>query len=368
MKKKWLGIFLCTCMTVGSLTGCSAGDQIKNAITNQNENSEKKEENPLIENADSYVELSDYSVISLKKEEIEKELQSNIDKTLEQYPVYQKIKKGKVKSGDIVNIYYVGKMDGKAFDGGSCTKESDPQGFDLEIGSNTFIDGFEKQLIDKKIGKTYDIIVTFPEEYSANPDLAGKEAVFTVTLNHKQGKKLSQKFNDAFVKKNLTDYTSVEDYKTKSRDSIRRTMAVSRVCEEAKINQYPDDKVKGMEKQLKTSIEAYLSQGNMTLDDYLKQLNTTKEDYEKQVTETAKEDVRKQLVYNAIAQAEKIKISDEEYQEELKIYLTNYNCTKESDLNDTFEKTYGATAKKIIYNDLLYQKVADYLVKNIKET
>lgn len=368
--KKFLAMSLCACMTLTTFTGCGVIDDLKNAITNQEDkdNSEKKDENPLIENAKSYIDLADYSTISLKKADIDKELQSKIDEELNNQASYKKIKKGKVKSGDTVNIFYVGKVDGKAFDGGSYTKETNPEGFDLTIGSKTFIDGFEDALIGKSIGKTYDINVTFPENYSANEDLAGKKAVFTVTINSKQGKKIKQKFNDKFVKKYLTDYTSAEDYKTKTRASIITSMAISKVCEDTKINKYPEDRVKSMKTQLKTSIEQYLTQNNVTLDDYLANMNTTEEDYEKQVDETAKEDVGNQLVYNAIAQAEDIKITDEEYQEELKTYLTNYNCEKESDLNDTFEKTYGTTAKKIIYNDLLYQKVADYLAKNVKES
>ncbi|MDD7402753.1 MAG: FKBP-type peptidyl-prolyl cis-trans isomerase [Butyribacter sp.] len=362
MKKKWLMLSLCSCLAVASMTGCGAADKAKKTVNME------KESTPLIQNAKSYIELADYSVIELDKDEIDKELQEGIDQTLDEYATYKHVKKGTVKDGDTVNIFYVGKIDGVAFDGGSCTKENTPDGYDLEIGSNTFIDGFEEGLIGKKIGKTYDIDVTFPDNYSANEELSGKKAVFTVTINYKQGKKVKQEFTDDFVKKNLTTYTSVEDYMTQNRATIIQSKAVAKVCNDTKIKKYPEDKVKEMETQLKTSIEAYLAQNSMTLDDYLTNLNTSKEDYEKQVKETAQEDVGNQLVYNAIAQAENITISDDEYKEELKTYLTNYNCEKESDLNKQFKETYGTTAKQIIYNDLLYQKVADYLVKNVKES
>lgn len=366
--KKILAMSLCACLTIAAFTGCGVIDDLKNAITNQENSSEEKEENPLIENAKSYIDLANYTTISLKTADIDEQLQSKIDEELDSQATYKKIKKGKVKSGDTVNIYYVGKVDGEAFDGGSCTKDTNPDGYDLTIGSQTFIDGFEDALIGKSIGKTYDINVTFPDSYSANADLAGKDAVFTVTINSKQGKKIKQKFTDKFVKKYLTDYESAEDYKTQNRASIIRSMAIAKVCEDTKVNDYPEDKIESMETQLKTSIEAYLSQNNVTLDDYLANMNTTEEEYQKQVEETAKEDVANQLVYNAIAQAENLEITEDEYQEELETYLTNYSCEKESDLDDTFKKTYGTTAKKIIYNDLLYQKVADYLVNNVKES
>lgn len=333
---------------------------------------EKKQEkekvvDPVIDKAGDYVKLSDYKKIELKKSEIDAQLQSRIDEALEQYTTYKKIKKGKVKKGDTVNIYYVGKIDGKEFEGGSCTKESNPEGYDLNIGSGSFIPGFEDGLIGKKIGQTCDVNATFPDDYPQNEELAGKKAVFTVTINYKNGEKIKKKFDDAFVKENLPDYASAEDFKTKTREDIVRSMAVDTVVNDSEIKDYPKEYIDAMEKQLRTSIEGYLSQQGMTLDDYLKQGNTTKEAYEEQVEKTAKENVGSQVIYNAIMQAENMKIEDKEYQSELDIYLKNYNTEKESDLDSTFEKVYGTRAKNIIYSDMIYNKVADYLVTQVTE-
>lgn len=161
--KKLLTVFLCAGLTVSSLTGCAAGDRLKNAITNGKSSSKKSESSTSelteIKNAKSYITLSDYKTINLKTADIDKQVESKIAQDLESYTSYKKIKKGKVKKGDTVNIYYEGKVDGKAFDGGSLTKETSPEGYDLEIGSGTFIAGFEDQLIGKTIGKTYDINV-----------------------------------------------------------------------------------------------------------------------------------------------------------------------------------------------------------------
>lgn len=243
-----------------------------------------------------------------------------------------------------------------------------PSGYNLTIGSHSFIDGFEDALIGKSIGKTYDIDVTFPDPYENNPDFSGKPAVFTVTLNYKQGEKVTPKLTEDFIKEYLPDYESVEDYKKKMRESVVRSMAVEKVCKDTTVNDYPENRVSGMEKQLKTSIESYLTQNNSTLDDYLTGLQISEEDYKAQIETTSKQDVANQLVYNAIAQAENIEISDDEYKKELDTYLTNYSCEKESDLNKTFEDMYGATANVIINNDLLYNKIADYLAKNVKES
>lgn len=329
----------------------------------------KKEEtvDPVIKDAGKYVELADYKNITLKKSEIDMELDNQVNQALDDYAEYEKVKKGKVKKGDTVNIFYVGKIDGKAFDGGSCTKETSPEGYDLEIGSNTFIPGFEDGLIGKKIGKTYDVNATFPEKYSQNEALAGKTAVFTVTINYKNGEKKKLKFDDAFVKKNLTNYQSAADFKKKNRESIVRSKAISQVVDGSKIKEYPKAYLDAMKKQLNTSIEGYLSQQGVTMDDYLAQGNLTKEDYEEQVDKTAKENVGGQVVYNAIMQAEGMKIEDGDYKKELDSYLENYNAQKEADLDSTFQSVYGTRARNIIYSDLIYNKVADYLVAQVKE-
>lgn len=362
---KFAALALCGALTLTSFTGCGKTD--KKASVESDSKSEKAED-VLIADAASYVKLADYATISLSKSEIDKELQSKIDQALEAQVTYEKVKKGKVKKGDTVNIYYVGKIKGKTFEGGSCTKETTPEGYDLEIGSNTFIEGFEDGLIGKKVGQTCDVKTKFPDEYPANADLAGKEAIFTVTINSLRGKKITPKFDDAFVKKNLPEYKSAAEYKEKTRESIVKTKAVEKICKDSKVNKYPDDKLKSMKTQLKTSIEAYLKQNNTTLKDYMTSMNTTEEDFNKQLETTAKEDIAKQLVYNAVAQAEKLEIADADYQKKLKEYLTNYNCKSESELSKSFSENYGTSAKNIIYNDILYDKVAAFLLEKVKES
>ena len=145
-------------------------------------------------------------------------------------------------------------------------------------------------------------------------------------------------------------------------------MAIAKVCKDTKVNDYPKDRVSSMEKQIKTSIESYLVQNNSTLEDYLSGLKISEEDYVAQIETTSKQDVANQLVYNAIAQAENIEVTDEEYKKEIDTYMKNYGCEKESDLDKTFHDMYGTTANMIINNELLYSKIADYLVGNVKES
>jgi FKBP-type peptidyl-prolyl cis-trans isomerase (trigger factor) len=366
-RNKLLALALCVSLSVTALGGCGSENKETKKTESGKKEEAKKSEDPLIAKAASYVTLAEYKTVELKKSDIDKAVQDKIDQELDTYATYKKIKKGKVKSGDTVNIYYVGRIDGTAFEGGSCTKDKYPNGFDLTIGSKSFIDGFEDGLIGKTVGKTYDINVTFPESYPNNPDLAGKPAVFTVTLNYLRGDKIKSKFDNEFVKKNLTQYESVKDYKEKNRKTIIRSKAIEQVCKSSEVKNYPENKVEEMQTQLDTSISNFLKSQSMTMSDYLKNNSMTQEQYDKELAENAKQDVGNQIVYNAIAQAEKIEVTDEEYQTELNTYLSNYGCKSETELDTAFTTNYGTTAKNIIYNELLYSKVADYLVGNVKE-
>lgn len=160
-----------------------------------------------------YVTLCDYEKIEIPKKEIEPskdEVESQISSLLSSanYGVYE----GKVKKGDTVNIDYTGKIDGKEFSGGSAT------GQPLEIGSHTFIDNFEDQIIGHTPGDTFDVNVTFPKDY-ASEEVAGKDAVFTVKLNY-----IAPKLTDEFVAKNFSQsegISTVKELKNHIKDNLR---------------------------------------------------------------------------------------------------------------------------------------------------
>lgn len=374
-KNKVLALALCACMSVAAFTGCGGEkeDTSSKAQVEEDKDSDKAENlediEPIVENAASYLELASYDTVPLKTSEIEKNLQDTIDEQVEKQATYDKVKKGKVEDGDTVNLYYVGKVDGKAFENGSCTKKENPNGYNLTIGSGKFVDGFEEALVGKKIGGTYDIDVTFPESYPQNPDLAGKDTVFTVTVNYKNGKKHTPKFNDKFVKQYMSSsFKSVKDFKEQNRAAIVKNMAVSYVVDNTEIKEYPADYLAYTKKQLKTAVENYLIQYNGTMEDYLASMGKTEEEYDQMIEEQAKKDLDSQLTYSAIMQAENMEITDSEYQASLQQYYKQFNCEDESGLDDVFLQYYGTKAKNIIYSDILYDKISSLLVKNVKES
>lgn len=358
-----LVLVLCAVLTISSVSGC--GSDKKESKTEEKEI--KLETRKYIKDAEKYIELADYKEISLKKLQIEEELQKDIDEQLSAHVTYKKIKKGTVKKGDTVNIYYVGKVDGKEFEGGSCTKETQPAGYDLTIGSGTFIEGFEDGLIGKKIGEVVDVDTTFPENYPQNESLAGKKAVFTVTINAKQGKKITPVFDDAFVKENVDGYDTAKEYKQETRKSIVRSMAIEQVTKATKVKEYPETIMAEAKNQNTTYIEYMLSQQGMKFDDYLEQIGKTEEDFEKDNDESAKENVRYQLTYHAIAQKEGIKATEEEYKDKLEEYIANFGAKDEDDMRKQFKQIYGVEITTIVYNDIYNNKVADLLVDYVKE-
>ncbi len=376
---KILSAALCAAISMTALTSCSLPSVKKNTKTVEKEKpsgeeksedsskSESESKSPVIENAQSYVTLPDYDTVKLSSKEIDKQVEENKQESLKAYSKKEKIKKGTVKKGDTVNIYYVGKLNGKAFDGGSCTKKDTPEGFDLKIGSHNFIEGFEEQLIGKKIGKTVKIHVTFPESYPQNEDLAGKKTEFTVTLNHKV-KEVLPKFTDKFVKKKLSSYKSVADYEKKTRVKVKEDMALKKVVDKAKVNNYPDGLVEEKQKSMQSVIEESLASNNTTLDDYLSAQKISKEDFMKQMNEAAENDISTQCIYYAIAQKENLSVEQSEYDKELKNCLANYGCKTEAELDKRFMQYYGSNAKTVIYMNIMYTKISEFLGGKVKES
>ena len=318
---------------------------------------------------DHYVQLGDYSKIELSTSSIDENTQSQIDDNIKALNDYKKSKKGKVKLGDTINIYYVGKIDGETFEGGSCTKEDNPEGFNLEIGSGNFIDGFEDVLIGKTIGKEYKIEASFPEEYPPNEELAGKPAVFTVTINYKV---IYPELTDELVKKNFKDFdenykNTADDYAKYIRSNMIRDMAWDYVYISSTVTEYPEDMLEEVKVQYVTPITYYLSKNGTTLEEYLEAAGMSQEDFDSQVEKSAKTDLEKRLIFGAIFKKENKEVSEEEYKEILDQYLKEYSCDDQEALDKLFEQYYGTASDSIINNEIIYSNVVDLLAENVKE-
>lgn len=235
------------------------------------------------------VALADYKNISVPEDEVaatEEEVEGEITSMLESHKELSTDENLEIADGDEVNIDYVGTVDGVEFEGGN----SGGAGYDLTIGSGTFVDDFEQQLIGHKPGEEVSVEVTFPEDY--NEEMAGKDAVFAVTIN---GIQVTPELTDTFVAENLADTEEVStaaEYRAKVENNFYqehlRDYLTTYVLENSTINSYPRKYVKATKSILKNSDES----SGMEMEDEIA--------YEKELTQRAEEEIKETMVYQAV--------------------------------------------------------------------
>jgi len=271
--------------------------------------------------ASSIVTLpSDYKNITIPLSEVEytdAEFEEEKTSQLESHKVLNSESAKEIESGDTVNIDYVGTIDGVEFEGGN----SNGEGSDLEIGSGTFIPGFEDQLIGHKSGEVFDINVTFPEDYGTE-ELNGKDAVFNVTIN---GLYELGEFNDEFVAENLKAYaTTVDEYKEyladKEYESRVKQYVSDYIDKNSTLSKYPKKYLKQLQALKMYSDEQsyeYMNQmyqqfygyGFSSFEEYT---GKTNEEYMDEVEQSAKDSELTVFALQAIAEIEGITVSDDD--------------------------------------------------------
>lgn len=266
-----------------------------------------------------------------------------------------------VESGDIATIDFEGFVDGKAFEGGKA------EGHDLEIGSNTFIPGFEDQIIGMKIDEEKDIQVKFPDEYFSK-DLAGKDATFKVKV-HEIKKKELPKLDDEFAK-DVSEFDTLkelkEDIKQKQQKQNNekakyetQEAVMKAVCENVKV-EIPSGMVEMEVENALKDMEQRLSYQGLKLEQYLQMMGKTQEDLKKEYEPQAIEGIKSRLALEAVIKAEKIEATNEDIDEKLKEMAKNYG--KEND--EEFIK--NENVRKYIKEGLASEKALEFLVKNAK--
>ena len=266
-----------------------------------------------------------------------------------------------VEKGDITVIDFEGFVDGKAFDGGKA------EGHELEIGSNTFIPGFEDQIVGMKIDEEKDINVKFPDEYFSK-DLAGKDATFKVKL-HEIKKKELPKLDDEFAK-DVSEFDTLkelkEDIKKKQQkqndDKAKyetQDAVIKAVCENVKVD-IPSGMVETEVDNMLKDIEQRLSYQGLKLEQYLQMMGKTQDEMKKEYEPQAIESIKSRLMLEAVIKAEKIEATDEEIDEKLKEMAKNYG--KEND--EEFLK--NENVRNYIKEGLTSEKALEFLVKNAK--
>ncbi len=265
-----------------------------------------------------------------------------------------------VEANDTTVIDFEGFVDGVAFEGGKA------ENHELVIGSNTFIPGFEDQIIGMKIGEEKDINVTFPEEYFSK-DLAGKEATFKVKL-HEIKKKELPVMDDEFAK-DVSEFDTLDELKNSIKEKLEEQnaskakyeteeAAIKAVSEATEID-IPSGMIETETDNMIKDIEQRLSYQGLKLDQYLQIMNKSEEDMRKELEEQAKISVKTKLVIEAIVAAEKIEATEEEVNAKLEEMATMYGSTVE-------ELSKNESLKLYIEETVKSEKAVAFIVENAK--
>lgn len=378
MKKKMLAVLLTVAV---SMTAVACGDKaseeqgtetVKETTETAQQDTTAAEEVTAVGgymkdlNAEDYVTLGEYKgvEVTLDEPEITDEyLDGYIEYVQQNNAVSTPVTDRAVEMGDVVNIDYVGKIDGVAFDGGSA------QGSDLTIGSGQFIDGFEDGCIGMKVGETKDVEATFPDPYKNNPDLAGKVAVFTVTVNSISVEEIPELTDEYVQSLSLEGCTNVEEYRAyvydvlleqqqESYESDKADLAYEKVAAECEFKDAPEAMVTRMNNTLTSNLSSYASMYGVDLGTYVSAMyGGTAEEYETTLLEQSKMMAQHYLMMQAIADREGLSVSDEELEEQLSQEAQDYGY-------ETVEEYKSLVDVEAFREYLMTQKVLAFLGEN----
>lgn len=314
-----------------------------------------------------YVELGQYKGIEYTKtvaEVTEEDIQNRLDSFVSSLSETEEITDRAVEDGDIVNIDFVGTMDGEEFDRGSA------EGQDLTIGSGSFIDGFESGLIGHNIGEEVSLDLQFPDPYQNDPEKAGKDVNFKVKINS-ISVETTPELTDALVKEN-TDYDTIAAYKESIREQMKQSneeaaesQAQSDIfnqvlanCtitgyDEAEVKQSVDDEFESF----KQTAETYANYGYSYEDVLASNGFETEEDLKEGITTYVKEYLNQKMVIYCIADAEGIKVTSEETDKLVQEYMDMYQVESKEEVYDYFGDDYFEVR-------VLSEKVMEFLKEN----
>jgi|AntRauTorcE11897_2_1112592.scaffolds.fasta_scaffold00001_351 trigger factor len=302
------------------------------------------------------VTLGEYKGLKIKQndntisdDEVKAELMLEQDKASRLVDVDRPIKKG-----DTVTFDFVGKLNGEKFEGGSA------ENYELEIGSNKFIPGFEEQMIGLKKGDNKELKVTFPENYHAE-NLKGKETTFEVTVHSVKEKQLPE-LNDELAQ-NMSEFETLGEWKESVKKKLqdKKTQETKIQAENDLINKVVENSsVEAPESLVEQQIDSFIKdfeyklmyQG-MKLDDYLKMMKTTKEDLRADRREDAIKTVKTKLVLEAVIKKEKLEVTNDEFNEKLKLLSAKENKSLEEYKKELTEQKVDSLVNDLMVNKLL---------------
>lgn len=368
MKRKITALIIAVC-AVSLIGGCGGkGTSDKGQNTAEGTEDSDGETSATSYNVDECVKLAEYKglEVTLGAYEVkEEDVKSNIESTLASYPNYIDTDKTTVEEGDIANIDYEGLKDGVAFEGGTA------QGANLEIGSNSFIDGFEDGLIGKKVGEDVELNLTFPEDYQ-NTELAGQAVVFKVKINKivKEEFMTYDTVTDEFVANNFVNngYQTVDDLKKGVREQLESNNesqmktdtqnAVFEKLHETCTVTMPDGLLdQRIQEYMDLFTENLKTNYNMELSAYLTSVNTTEDEFNQQVRQYIEDSLTNQLILEAIAKKENIELDEDGYAKYKQDITAEFSFESEDALIEQYGEDY-------VKNAYISDKAMEFVIEN----
>ena len=303
------------------------------------------------------VELGEYKGIQVEKAPIEvkdEEIEAQITKEREANSRTVTVDDRAVAQGDIVTLDFEGFVEGVAFEGGKG------ENYDLTIGSNTFIPGFEDQLVGAEIGKELDVNVTFPEEYGAK-ELAGKAAVFKCKVNGIKVKELPA-VDDEFAQE-VSEFDTLDEYKADIKAKLlkekedeaaraKEDAVIGKIIEGAKM-EIPDAMVEYQTRQMLDEFAQRIQSQGISLDQYFQFTGLTEEKYMEEMKPRALQNIQSRLVLEAVAQAENLVAEEADIEEEIKKMADMYKMEA-----DKIKELLGERQMEEMKKDIAVQKAA----------
>lgn len=348
MKKRILAAVLGICIA-GSLSGCS-----ESQLSNE------------------YITITQYKgleVAQVEKTEVTDDMvESEINSRLYEATETEEITDRASQDGDTVNIDFAGSVDGVEFEGGTAA------GVDLVLGSGAMIGatenykGFEEQLVGHNPGDKFTITVQFPEEYSRDPEMAGKVADFAITLNSIKVS-TTPELTDDWVAENSEESKNVEEYKKEvkkdleelyeetAQDSLKKE-AVQALAAKTEVTKLPENQVEAQKNEIRTYYESQANMYSLTFADYLGMyMGMTEETFDEQAQVVAEDVVTQKLAIELVAKKKRLEPTEEEYQKAFEKYVETYGFTS---VDAMIEQVGEDTLKQMVVQDV----VGEYLVKS----
>ena len=316
-----------------------------------------------------YITLASYEGLEYTEADTtvtDEEVQEYIDQVIQSSISEQDITEGEVTKDSIVKVDFTGKIDGEEFSGGTAVD------YQINMATDTFIDGFKEGILGHQVGDTFDLNLKFPDDYG-NADVAGKDVVFTITVKALV-ETVVPEFNDEFVKANsdfetTAEYeadvrSSIEENKAESARSSQMSQLFSQILSGSEVVEYPETELNAAIEDMKTTYTNLAQTYGIEYADYLENyLGMTEEEFDEQVTTSAQNQVKQQLVLRALAKELGVEISRADYNDFLAELLEEAGFTEES-----FEEYSGMTIvdyaeQNDLYSSMLYEKTMEKVLE-----